>query len=241
MDTEEGTVKMTADELYKLWDGAHMKSVVHNIEKLKTNWNDKIAHNVQDALVKERGLAIDAFVDLKHHYGVYLPREKVVIIDLEFPQSSDHDEWLSYAKWAAMRIEQFRSHALRQNPEPHQPRKSTAREDFRKQRTIPEQAWLTEEDRLSKMSGKKHHKKPKKKGTRKYHKKSSEGASHNSRGPSRNRKANAKEQITVAPAVSRSRAAPGITPFSRTGSSQPARGGSSRLPAFPEFPGYGRN
>ena len=32
----------------------------------------------------------------------------------------------------------------------------------------------------------------------------------------------------------------GIAPFKRTDSRQPARAVGSRLPAFPEFPGYGR-
>jgi hypothetical protein len=238
METERETLKKTADELYDDWKGARLKHILAEIDQLRESWDQGVAHNVMRHLMEARERDIDDLVLSKHKYDKSFSARDVIIFDLEFPDGSDKEEWLAYVKKATMRIEQFRSHALRQNPNPRKERKEGAREDRRPFRSDDEQAWLEAEDKVSKKKKKRSAKKGGGMKEKKHHKKHAgapKKAQHH-RPPMRGG-----EEITPAPAVSRSRAAPGITPFSRTGSSQPARGGSSRLPAFPEFPGYGRD
>ena len=193
-----------------------------------------------DLLVQARETAIEDLVRLKHTYENHtFSARDVIIFDLEFPDGSDQGDWLAYVKKAAMRIEQFRSHALRQNPNPQKARKEGAREDDRPLRSDNEQAWLQAEDQLSKKGHKKHSGKQQVKKGKKPRKRSKKGPS--GKGEGHKPRASGGEPITVAPTISRSRAVPGIVPFGRFGASQPPRAGASRLPAFPAFPGNARH
>jgi len=217
-----------------------LRHIVNSIAALHDEWDERIAHAVLDKLVDARETAISDFVHLKKKYDKMFTADKVIIFELEFPDGSDIGEWLAYVKKAAMRIEQFRSHALRRNPDPRKPRKPGARIDERDARDPIEQEWLAAEDQLTKQRGKKH-KHPKKEGE--HEKKRKPRRKHTKKGPKHGIPAHdhSRPPVRDGKPMPVTPANTGIAPFKRTDSRQPPRAVGSRLPAFPEFPRYGRN
>ena len=245
MDSPERSEVKTADQLYDDWRGGALRHIVNSIKGLKEEWNDRSASDVMTELVNARENAISEFVHQKRKYNKSFSPGDVGFMELEFPDGSDKKEWLGYVKKVAMRIEQFRSHVLRRNPNPRKPRKPNAREDYRPERTEQEQEWLVAEDILVKHQTKEEKKRMRKEqeGERRKSMPGNGHKKHRARKggkapgdmPSHDPRPQGPQHAPRAQIASR--AAPAIQPFQWSATRPPPRV-AARLPAFPSFPRY---
>lgn len=255
-----------ADNMFAKWGGGKLyliyKEICSKIENDDLNDPDDVKEAIYQKIQTQKKSAIDNFVKHKKQQGEKFENYSrgdvsgTEQFDLDkAPRDSDgYQNWLHTAKRAAIRLQQFISHTARKNPHPTRRLKG---EDTREnERSIPEQNWLTEQDKLTKLIAKlkkaeyrKSHPEMMKKKNKKKNKKSehSKGKDEPPPGPRHHDvepESGYERKYTASRIGLRAQADKRQTP-TRGRSAKPANPSASktaqvarRIPAFPAFPGY---